>query len=179
MEDKSEFVDIGDIESDKDPPSLTFDTESTTSPIMVGRAHKGMVDAAKAVARMTGKTISDELRSLDNYSLVIVGHSLGAGVAATLTTMWRRRFEGKVRCIGYGMPCAFPFSDEQDQILSVIGEGDPFSVISLGHLADTTKALSKLCQDKGFRDEILTRTARNELSESDITFSINAMECLR
>ena len=178
IEDKPDFVEIGHIESGTDTASLLVDTEST-SPIMVARAHKGMVDAAKSVARITGKTISDELRSSCDYSLVIVGHSLGGGVAATLTTMWRRRFGGKVRCIGYGMPCAFPFTDGQDQILSVIGEGDPFSVISLGHLADTTKALSKLCQDKGFREEILMRTSGNNLSESDLTFTINAMDCLR
>ena len=79
--------------------------------------------------------------------------------------------------LSLGMPCTFPFKNEQDQILSVIGEGDPFSVISLGHVADTTKAISKLCQDKGFREEILQRTARNDPSNMD--FCINAMECLR
>lgn len=75
------------------------------------------------------------------------------------------------------MPCVSPFDDEHDQIISVIGEDDPFSVISLGHLADISKALSKLCHDKGFRDEILRRTTTND--PSDIGFSINAMDCLR
>lgn len=42
--------------------------------------------------------------------------------------------------------------------ISVMGERDPFATISLGHIADISKALSKLCQDKGFRDEILRRT---------------------
>lgn len=80
---------------------------------------------------------------------------------------------------GYGMPCSFPFNDERDQIISVVGEGDPFSAISLGHLADITKALSQLCQDRGFRDEILQRTASGKMSQSDISFATNAMNCLR
>jgi hypothetical protein len=67
VEDESNFFEIGDIEGE--------------SPIMVGRAHKGMVDAAKSVARITGKIISIELRAESDCSLVIVGHSLGGGVA--------------------------------------------------------------------------------------------------
>ncbi len=99
--------------------------------------------------------------------------------------MWRRRFAGRIQCYGYGMPCVFPVDDGQDRISSLIGEGDPFSVISLGHLADITKALSQLCQDKSFRDEILQRTRFGKLTtlkdipDSDLLFSINAMNCLR
>ena len=101
------------------------------------------------------------------------------GLEATLTTMWRRRFADRICCIGYGMPCTFPFNDKRDKIISLIGEGDPFSVISLGHIADTTKALSMLCEDKGFRNEILKRTSANDLPQDDINFCMNAIECLR
>jgi hypothetical protein len=77
------YVEIGDIEGDTNGRycNSTDGTVSSASPIMVGRAHKGMVDAAKSVARVTGKIISDELRSDNDYSLVVVGHSLGAGVS--------------------------------------------------------------------------------------------------
>jgi hypothetical protein len=205
VEDKSDFVEIGDIDGDKDSVPVII---PSPSPIMVGRAHKGMVDAARQVARLTGKLISDELRSNKDYSLVVVGHSLGGGVAgefldcrksnvhiislsfllaaqAILTVMWRKRFSGRIKCYGFGMPCVFPSSNGQDDILSLVGEGDPFSVISLGHLADITKVLSQLCQDKGFRDEILQRTrfgkltSFKDIAESDLAFSINAMDCLR
>lgn len=82
VEDESNFVEIGDIEGDSDMNSdVSHDTVAVISPIMVGRAHKGMVDAAKSVARITGKIISDELRAESDCSLVIVGHSLGGGVA--------------------------------------------------------------------------------------------------
>ncbi|KAL7471940.1 hypothetical protein ACHAXS_012247 [Conticribra weissflogii] len=155
-------------------PSIVTKTTYTKPPLIIGRAHKGMIDAAKSVGRVTGKIITEELRSHPDYSLVILGHSLGGGVAAVLAAMWSRRFPGRVKSYGYGNPCVFPLDwcrssssfstlsqknmDECNNIVSVIGEGDPFSRISLGHLADISKALSLLCQDKGFRDEILKRT---------------------
>ena len=77
------------------------------------------------------------------------------------------------------MPCSSPFNDERDKIISVVGEGDPFSALSLGHLVDISKALSQLCQDRGFRDEILRRTASGKMSKDDISFATNAMNCLR
>lgn len=80
MEDKSEVVEIGDIECDDDREFVN----STLSTIMVGRAHKGMVYAAKSISKMTRKIVTDELRSKSDYSLVIVGHSLGGGVAGKL-----------------------------------------------------------------------------------------------
>ncbi|KAL3802113.1 hypothetical protein HJC23_010869 [Cyclotella cryptica] len=123
VEDKSDIVEIGDIEHDNDEVS----PNSTLSPIIVARAHKGMVDAATSISKMTGKIITDELRSKKDYLLIILGHSLGGGVA--------------------------------------------------GHLADITKALSQLCQEKSFRKEILQRTCFGKLSslrdipKSDLLFS--------
>ncbi len=124
-------------------PSIVTKTTYTKPPLIIGRAHKGMIDAAKSVGRMTGKIITEELRSHPDYSLVILGHSLGGGVAAVLAAMWSRRFPGRVKSYGYGNPCVFPLdwcrssssfstlsqknTDEFNNIVSVIGEGDPFS----------------------------------------------------
>jgi len=164
-----------------------MNNSSTTPPLIIGRAHKGMVDAAKSVARMTGKTISDELDAQPDFSLVIVGHSLGGGVAAIIAAMWKRRFMDRVRSIGYGNPCVFPLNitKEFDNIITVEGKGDPFATISLGHIADVTKAISKLCQDKGLRDEILKRTdvgfLKNpkDIPRDDYEWCANAMIFLR
>lgn len=162
--------------------------ESTTPPLLVGRAHKGMIDASKSVARMTGKTISDELDAHPDYSLVIVGHSLGAGVAACLAAMWSRRFPDRVRSIGYASPCVFPSNcttDFDSVCVSVMGERDPFATISLGHLADVTKALSSLCRDKGLREEILQRTKvallanPRDISRGNYEWCESAMAALR
>ena len=66
-----------------------------------------------------------------------------------------------------------------------MGEGDPFATISLGHLADVTKALSCLCRDKGFRDEILQRTNvklladPTDISQENYEWCKSAMAALR
>ena len=63
-------------------------------------------------------------------------------------------------------------------IISIVGSGDPFARISLGHLADMTKLISKLCQDKGMRDEILKRTT-GKVDADDYTWCANVMIFLR
>ncbi|KAK1738142.1 lipase class 3 family protein [Skeletonema marinoi] len=162
-------------------------TSSDWGQIQFSRAHSGMVEAARGVARMTAKIISDELQMDPNLSLVIVGHSLGGGVAAVLATMWKQRFANRVRSIGFGNPCVFPLAitSSCDNIISVTGEGDPFACFSLGHIADLTKALSKLCSDDGFRNEIMQHTGTTswlkpeEISEEDYVWCLNAMTFLR
>ena len=69
VEDGPEIREIGEEEDS--------DVSTATPPLIVGRAHKGMVDGAKSVARVTGKVVSHELDAHPDYSLVIVGHSLG------------------------------------------------------------------------------------------------------
>jgi hypothetical protein len=183
--------DVLSIDNDEEP-SIT-DSESSVlgdidesircdwGQVQFSRAHSGMVDAAKCVARITAKIISEELHSDPTLSLVIVGHSLGGGIAAVLATMWKQRFVNRVRSIGFGNPCVFPLasSADCDNIISVTGEGDPFACISLGHLANLSRALSKLCCDSGFREEIMQHTSSETMSEEDYAWCITAMTFLR
>ena len=94
--------------------------------------------------------------------------------------MWNRRFKGRVKSIGYGSPCVFPLNNTRsfDNIISVQGSGDPITKVSLGHLADMTKAVSKLCQDTSFRDEIIKRTNKDDMSPTDYEWCANAMNYL-
>lgn len=80
---------IGNIATDDDDDrradgSSSSDTNSnnnaTIPPLIVAHGHKGMVHSARNVGRMTGKIISDELEKHEDFSLVIVGHSMGAGM---------------------------------------------------------------------------------------------------
>ena len=171
---------IGDISATGDAGSCnTNSNNATIPPLLVGCGHKGMVDAARSVARMTAKTISDELDANQDYTLVIVGHSMGGGVAAVICAMWNRRFHGRIRSIGYGNPCVFPVNSTEafDNIISIQGSGDPFSTFSIGHLADISKVISKLCQDQGLRDEILKRT--KDMSSDDYKWCTEAMTFLQ
>lgn len=192
MEDDTEIGSIGEGGNGDEvsTANATTATKSMLPPLVVGRAHRGMVDAARSVARMTGKTISDELEAHPDFSLVIVGHSLGGGVAAVLKYMWQQRFLDRVQSIGYGSPCVFPLNitrepDNESNITSVVGAGDPFATVSLGHIADATKAVSKLCQDKGLREEVLRRSGTGflkydpqDMTREDYDWCINAMAFL-
>ncbi|KAJ3298735.1 hypothetical protein HK104_010373 [Borealophlyctis nickersoniae] len=55
------------------------------------RVHKGMMRAAKVLARKEGsffRTVKKALEEHPNYGLVLCGHSLGGGVASLLALMW-------------------------------------------------------------------------------------------
>ena len=158
------------------------------------KAHQGMLESARGVARATRGIIASELASNPSFNLVIVGHSLGGGTAAILSTMWSETFPGNKAYV-YGPPCVGPIGYEptgcsdgcdnlnhggieiddnavssnlhgfysslpssSSSIVSVVREGDPFSTLSLGHLADISNALAKLCEDSKLREKILKKT---------------------
>mmetsp|Transcript_12159 Transcript_12159/g.22780 ORF Transcript_12159/g.22780 Transcript_12159/m.22780 type:complete len:357 (-) Transcript_12159:83-1153(-) len=146
------------------------------------KAHHGMLQAARNVAKMTRKVISTELASNPEYNLVIVGHSLGGGVAAVLGSLWRDTFPG-VKVYAFGCPCVGPADVhpyQSDAITCVVGEDDPFSCLSLGHLADASLALSKLCQDSELRNSILNITKKgvNNLNEPELKWCVETMKAL-
>lgn len=169
------------VEDDTDIGEIGSNTTTTPPPLIRGRAHKGMVDAARQISLLTGGIITDELATNPDYTLIIVGHSLGGGVAAIITAMWHRRFHNRIRAIAYASPCTFPLNNTKvfdSTITSIVGSGDPFARFSLGHVADLTKTIGKLCQDKGLRDEILKRTT-GKVDADDHIWCTNVMIFLR
>jgi hypothetical protein len=169
------------VEDNTDIGEIYSNTTKLPPPLIRGRAHKGMVDAARRIAGLTGRIITDELALNPDYTLIIVGHSLGGGVAAIITAMWHRRFHNRIRAIAYASPCTFPLNNTKvfdSTITSIVGSGDPFARFSLGHLADLTKTIAKLCQDKGLRDEILKRTT-GKVDADDHIWCTNVMIFLR
>lgn len=67
-----------------------------------------------------------------------------------------------------------------ESIVSVVGEGDPFSCLSLGHLAETSSALAQLCENEGLRSEILnrTKTDADNMVDEDMNWCIDTLESL-
>jgi hypothetical protein len=106
-------------------------------------------------------------------------YTAGGGVAAILATLWRETFPN-LKVYAYGCPCVGPLSHEpaiSNSIVSVVGENDPFSRLSLGHLADASLILSKLCEDKHLRESILnnTKSELDEFDEKELRWCIQAM----
>lgn len=126
----------------------------------VVRAHHGMLEAAQTVKDDVEDILLRECEANSDYKLVLVGHSMGGGVCSVLSILWEGLFPD-LKVYIYGAPCVVPLefqSSVDGRIISVIAEDDPFSCLSLGHVADITSALSVLCEDEELRSEILRRT---------------------
>ena len=122
-----------------------------------------MLTAARGVALLSEDVIAQELEDHPDYSLLLVGHSLGGSAAAVLGTLWAETFRKvNVSVYAYGPACVFPESFHDDykgaNIVSVLLDGDPFSCLSLGHVADVSGALDYLCEDRDMRRLIITAT---------------------
>mmetsp|Transcript_34124 Transcript_34124/g.78772 ORF Transcript_34124/g.78772 Transcript_34124/m.78772 type:complete len:527 (-) Transcript_34124:70-1650(-) len=146
------------------------------------RAHRGMLAGARSISKITRKTIANELAVDPNYRLVIVGHSLGAGIAAILGSIWLETFPG-LKVFAYGCPCVGPpdaSPTNNESIISVVDIKDPFSTLSLGHIADITIAVSKLCEDRDLREEIHCRCKGDlcQMSDDDVQWCGTVMRML-
>ena len=140
------------------------------------RAHKGMLDAARGVDQLAKDIVEKEFENYPDYKLIICGHSMGGSVAAILGTLWRKSFQQSIKVYAYGPACTFPLENKDDEkdnalsIVSVLNEGDPFSCLSLGHVADLSYCLDRLCDDGDLRSTILWRTDGKtpEMEERDL-----------
>ena len=122
--------------------------------------HAGLVASALYVSEMTVNTITDELKHNPTYSLVIVGHSMGGGVAAILGSMWKQRFKNRVKSITYGCPRYFSADDDNyDNVVSVVHEDDPLMRSCFGNYIAVRDAVWELRLDKHFQAEIMQRTS--------------------
>ena len=117
-----------------------------------------MLAAARSVKALAEESVRRELERNPQYSLLLVGHSLGGSVAAILGELWSDTFRD-LRVYCYGPACVAPMNDmDRKRVISVLLDGDPFSSLSLGHVADVSKALALLCDDDEFRTAVLTVT---------------------
>ncbi len=140
-----------------------------------------MLAAARGVKALAEETIQRELDKNPGYNLLLVGHSLGGSVAAILGQMWAKTFHD-VHVYCYGPACVAPMNDmNRDRVVSVMLEGDPFSSLSLGHVADTSKALAHLCDDDDLRTTVLTITdgPLHTLDQQDLRWCKDQMEEIR
>lgn len=147
------------------------------------RAHDGMLEASRLVLLCAKPILDEELEMHPDYDLVLVGHSMGGGVAALLGRLLENVFP-KLTVYVYGPPCVAPLdfrSTSNTKIFSVINEGDPFCCLSLGHVADVSVGLSHLCEDAELRATILRRAGGSidEMDARDLEWCSQTMQALR
>ncbi|OSX60616.1 hypothetical protein POSPLADRAFT_1148763 [Postia placenta MAD-698-R-SB12] len=138
------------------------DDESHTTHLV----HGGMLKMARAMGA-PGKpvhvAVRDALRRNRGYSLVLCGHSLGAGVAALLALMWanpRTRLTHQysrlpqrrsVSAYCFAPPCMAStqlarLAGESGLVTSFVYGHDVVSRLSLGSVRDLTRCAAWLCQ---------------------------------
>lgn len=165
------------------PPSSMMTKVLHGRPNRTIRAHHGMLEAARCLRKATQKIVQEELKARPDYSLTLVGHSLGGGIAALLGILWQDLCPNLAVYV-YGAPCVLTEGSKCNvNIVSVIGEQDPFQCLSLGHVADLTKGLSILCERPDLRREILDRVTRTRrfrhMREKDLQWCSTQMKKLQ
>eukprot|EP00092_Neocalanus_flemingeri_P020912 GFUD01022655.1.p1 GENE.GFUD01022655.1~~GFUD01022655.1.p1 ORF type:complete len:449 (+),score=115.12 GFUD01022655.1:272-1618(+) len=120
---------------------IMMDLYCESVPFHKGRAHGGMAVACDNILKKILDTLVEKLVELPDYKLVVVGYSLGAGVAQLITL---KLTDGKekeripesteVLCITFGSPPVY-ISDEpgyiNPSIISVYNHSDGLSSLSL------------------------------------------------
>lgn len=136
-----------------------------------------MLIAARGVASLAEEIITKELKDNPEYKLLLVGHSLGGSVASILGTLWEKKYSD-VTVYAFGAACVSPIDDRGGaRIFSVVSDGDPFSCLSLGHVADVSFALAYLCENPDLRATILMRTDEpvDKMEERDLQWCSETM----
>ncbi|CAG8620118.1 11286_t:CDS:2 [Dentiscutata erythropus] len=140
--------------------------------------HKGMLKVAKQIATpgQSGifEALKREMEANDDYGLVLVGHSLGAGVASILalllaspkncmTTRWSRLPLGrKVHAYAFATPCVMSEALSkrvQPLVTSVAYGNDVVCRLSLGHVLDLRNMVRFLGSNKSKSGEAGEETA--------------------
>ena len=115
-----------------------------SSGVILGYGHLGMLAAARFLLKQNRDLITRTMRDHEGYRLVLVGHSMGAGIAVLLTMMLREMVPGcsDARC--YAMACPACMTLElatscKDYVTSVIHGTDivpTFSAATVDTLRD-------------------------------------------
>jgi len=140
------------------PHDIIMDLAAKTEPFHHGLAHSGMVAGTRNLIKHALPKLSAELSKYPGYSLLLVGYSLGAGLAHLF--MMDLELGGakqsfppgtKIRAITYGCPPVFTAPSGNvstlDNILMISNHNDGITGASLKCINDIflkTKAIHKL-----------------------------------
>ncbi|KAH9275482.1 hypothetical protein BASA83_002256 [Batrachochytrium salamandrivorans] len=161
---------ISDIVTD-----LTASYLHYTSPQgLDGYVHSGMFKSAQQISRSSVRdAVAEALVGHPGYTLVLTGHSLGAGCAAILSMLWSRRIKtpnGRdkfvtnedmgfpvrtIDCYVFGSPAIMSAELSRSYKLLIhcfIFRNDVMPCLSLGLVRDFRNVTVNLCQEHGVDD---------------------------
>jgi len=156
------------------PHDIIMDLAAKTEPFHHGLAHKGMVAGTRNLIKHALPKLSAELHKYPGYSLLLVGYSLGAGLAHLFMVdlelgKAKESFPPgtKIRAITFGCPPVFkaPGGFNLNNILMISNHNDGITGASLKCINDIflkTKAIQKL----NLQRRTLVKMAFNKNSKS-------------
>ena len=101
---------------------IVMDIRAETQPFLDGEAHAGMVIGARNLMARSWEAVREAVTTNPGYSILVVGYSLGAGIAqlytAQLLESEDKRQElppdTKIRALCYGAPPVYRTSQDQE-----------------------------------------------------------------
>lgn len=145
-----------------------LDVAAFSRPFCGGEAHSEMANMAEKIWDAAGPTVLDLLRQNEGYTLVLTGHSLGAGTACLLNVLCqqndRELVEGRsVKCFAYSAPPVFaPLSLIEESVstcTNYVHENDCISFLSV----DSIRHLIACIHAIGSHTEQLSWSSRMKL----------------
>ncbi|XP_020101665.1 uncharacterized protein LOC109719410 isoform X2 [Ananas comosus] len=115
--------------------------EGRINNLVLGYAHCGMVAAARWIAKHAIPSLSKAVQQFPDYKIKIIGHSMGAGIAAILTYILRENEKfSSCTCIAFGPAACMTWElaeSGKDFITTLVNKNDlvpSFSKVSAENL---------------------------------------------
>ncbi|KAM0886592.1 hypothetical protein ACQ4PT_029590 [Festuca glaucescens] len=110
------------------PFHLAVSQEGRGSSVVVGHAHCGMVAAARWIADQAIPCLSRAVELFPDYRIKIIGHSMGAAIAAILTCILRENKKlSSSSCIAFGPAACMTWDlaeSSKDFVTTVVNKND-------------------------------------------------------
>jgi len=137
---------------------IIMDLYAESVPFHKGRAHRGMAAASENILEKVLHLIVAKMKELDDFTLQVVGYSLGAGVAQLLALKLSEGEENKqlpegskILCVTFGAPPVYVADDPgyvNPHIISVYNHNDGLATLSLHTVTQLflqLRAINRLC----------------------------------
>ena len=156
-----------------------IDLIACATPFQGGFAHLGMLECAKRKLSLIQDKLLDiiTMKEYENYKLVVIGHSLGAGTASLLTLLLRELLPQRIQihCHAFAPPCVLSPNLallHTDLITSYILGSDCVPRLSYASVQQLKELTTKLMDQapKGYK--VLLKAKRGEIDIDQIKQSI-------
>ncbi|KAJ3669289.1 hypothetical protein LUZ60_011239 [Juncus effusus] len=125
--------------------------------LVLGHAHCGMLTAARWICQLAVPCLHEIVGKFPEYKLKIMGHSMGAGIAAILTLMLREREEfSSCTCISFAPAACMTWE---------LAEAGKEFITSLVNKDDVVPSFCKVSTAK-IRSEVMASSRRNNIRQN-------------